>query len=151
FRNLTGKNDEAWISTALSEMLVAELSAGQQLRVIPSEDVAKMKTDLQLPAVDNYGRDTLRQIRNYVGSDVVVLGSYLASGKDSGGKIRMDLQIQDAREGETIGVIRTDGTESALSDLTSQGGAALRQKLGIADVSPSDVRQISASVPSGTE
>jgi len=151
FRNLTGKNDEAWISTALSEMLVAELSAGQQLRVIPSEDVAKMKTDLQLPAVDNYGRDTLRQIRNYIGSDVVVLGSYLAAGKASGGKIRMDLQIQDAREGETIGVIQIDGAESALADLTSQGGAALRQKLGIANVSPSDARQISASVPTSTE
>src|SRR5580704_16144103 len=46
FKNLSGRDDEAWISTALSEMLDAQLSAGQQLRVISSEDVARMKIDL---------------------------------------------------------------------------------------------------------
>ena len=151
FRNLNGKEDEAWISTALSEMLVADLSAGQQLHVIPSEDVARMKLDLQLPAADNYGRDTLRQIRNQLGSDIVVLGSYLATGEKTGGKIRVDLQVQDARQGETIGVVQSDGTEAELAELASRGGAGLRQKLGVAGVTADNARQVSASVPANPE
>ncbi len=151
FRNLSGKEEQAWISTALSEMLVAELSAGQQLRVIPSEDVARMKLDLQLPAADNYGRDTLHQIRNQLGSDVVVLGSYLATGEKTGGKIRVDLQVQDARQGETIGVVQSDGTELTLAELISQSGAALRQKLGVGNVAAGDARQVSTSLPANPE
>jgi serine/threonine protein kinase/DNA-binding winged helix-turn-helix (wHTH) protein len=151
FRNLSGKQDQAWISTALSEMLSSDLSAGQQMRVIPGEDVERMKLDLNLPVADNYSRETLRLIHNHLGSDVVVLGSYLAIGKDSGGKVRIDLQLQDAREGETIGVIQSDGTEAGLAEMVAQGGAALRQKLGLTTVSGDDARQISASVPSNPD
>lgn len=151
FRNLSGKPDQDWISTALSEMLSSDLSAGQQLRVLPAEDVARMKLDLNLPAADNYGRDTLRRIRDYLGSDVVVLGSYLATGQDVGNKVRIDLQLQDTRQGETIGVIQNDGTQGSLAELVSQGGAALRQKLGVTNVSAGDLRQVANSVPANPE
>jgi eukaryotic-like serine/threonine-protein kinase len=151
FKNLSGRDDEAWISTALAEMLDAQLSAGQQLRVISSEDVARMKIDLSLPTADSYGRETLQKIRNYLGSDIVVLGSYLDTGKETGGKIRVDMHLQDARQGETIAVISRDGTEAGLPELATQGGAGLRQKLGIADVPSSEAPQLAASVPSSPE
>jgi len=151
FRNLSGKTDQDWISTALSEMLSSDLSAGQQLRVLPAEDVARMKLDLNLPAADNYGRDTLGRIRNYLGSDIVVLGSYLATGQDAGGRVRIDLQLQDTRQGETIGVIQNNGNQAGLAELVSQGGAALRQKLGVTNVSAADLRQVAKSVPANPE
>ena len=151
FKNLSGRDDEAWISTALSEMLGAELAAGQQLRVVPSEDVARMKLDLSLPVADSYGRETLNKIRSHLSSDVVVGGSYLALGKDAGGRIRIDLQLQDAANGNTIAAISRDGTESQLADLTSQGGASLRQKLGIGDLAPGDAGQAYSALPANTE
>src|SRR5215472_1751594 len=151
FRNLSGKQDQNWISIALSEMLSSDLSAGQQLRVLSAEDVARMKLDLNLPSADNYSRYTLRRIRDHLGSDIVVLGSYLATGQDAGSKVRIDLLLQDARQGETIGVIQRDGTQAGLAELISQGGAALRQKLGVTNVSASDVDQVSASVPANSE
>jgi serine/threonine protein kinase/tetratricopeptide (TPR) repeat protein len=151
FRNLSGKPDQDWISTALSEMLSSDLSAGQQLRVLPAEDVARMKLDLNLPAADNYGRDTLGRIRDYLGSDVVVLGSYLATGQEVGSKVRIDLQLQDTRRGETIGVIQNDGTQGGLAELVSEGGAALRQKLGVTNVSAGDLRQVANSLPANPE
>jgi serine/threonine protein kinase/tetratricopeptide (TPR) repeat protein len=151
FKNLSGKDDEAWISTALSEMLDAQLSAGQQLRVVSSEDVARMKIDLSLPAADSYSRDTLQKIRTHLGADVVVLGSYLGMGKDSGGKIRVDVRLQDARQGETMAVISRDGNESSLPELVTQSGASLRQKLGIADVSTTEASQVAASTSTSPE
>ena len=38
FKNLSGRPDTAWISTALSEMLTTELAAGEQLRTIARRD-----------------------------------------------------------------------------------------------------------------
>jgi len=151
FKNLSGRDDEAWISTALSEMLGAELASGQQLRVIPGENVARMKLDLALPAADSYGQDTLTKIRDHLGTDLVVLGSYLAIGKNSEGKIRIDLQLQDTRVGETIVAVSRDGTESDLADLVSLGGASLRQTLGVGNVSAVDERQVLATVPANLE
>ena len=151
FKNLSGKEDEAWISTALTEMLDAQLSAGPQLRVVSSEDVARMKIDLSLPASDSYGRDTLQRIRTQLGSDIVVLGSYLDSGKDSGGKIRVDVRLQDARKGETIAVVSRDGDEASLPELATQSGASLRQELGIAGISAAEASQAEASEQTNPE
>src|SRR5215471_10806889 len=50
FRNLSGRDDQAWISTALSDWLTTELSAGEQLRTIPAESVARMRIELSLPS-----------------------------------------------------------------------------------------------------
>ena len=59
FKNLSGRSDEAWLSTALSEMLNTELGAGEKLRMISGEDVAHTKNDLSLSDADSLGRDSL--------------------------------------------------------------------------------------------
>jgi len=50
FKNLSGRPDEAWLSTALSEMLTTEVGAGEKLRTIPGENIALMKMN-QVTAV----------------------------------------------------------------------------------------------------
>jgi len=35
FKNLSGRPDKAWLSTALSEMITTDLAAGERLRMIP--------------------------------------------------------------------------------------------------------------------
>jgi tetratricopeptide (TPR) repeat protein len=80
-----------------------------------------------------------------------VLGSYLDTGKDSGGKIRVDVRLQDARQGETIAVISQDGNEASLPELVTQSGASLRQKLGIADVSAAEASQVAAFASASPE
>jgi serine/threonine protein kinase/TolB-like protein/ATP/maltotriose-dependent transcriptional regulator MalT len=151
FKNLSGKTEEAWISTALEEMLGSELAAGQQLRVVPSENIARMRLELSLPTAESYSQDTLRKVHSNLSTDMVVLGSYLALGQGSGGRVRIDLQLQDTHAGDTIAVVSQDGTEADLADLVSRAGASLRQKLGIGDVSASDVHQIRAAIPANPE
>jgi eukaryotic-like serine/threonine-protein kinase len=151
FNNLSGKSDENWISTALSEMLNTELAAGQQLRVVPGERIAQMQLDLGLHPSESYGPETLSRIRKNLGTDVVVLGSYLAVGKESGGKVRIDVQVQDANSGEILGVISQNGTEADLADLASRGGEGLRHQLGLGTISATDVREIRALIPANPE
>jgi DNA-binding winged helix-turn-helix (wHTH) protein len=42
FKNLSGDAQEAWLSTALSDWLTTELTAGEQVRAIPAEAIARM-------------------------------------------------------------------------------------------------------------
>jgi hypothetical protein len=50
FRNLSGRPEEGWLSAALAEMLSTELEAGENLRLVSGEDVAR--TTLDLPLAD---------------------------------------------------------------------------------------------------
>jgi tetratricopeptide (TPR) repeat protein/TolB-like protein len=151
FKNLSGKPDEAWISTALAEMLSTELAAGEQVRTIPGENVARMKFDLSLADADSFGQESLARIRNHLGTDLVVVGSYLAMGRTGGNKIRLDFRLQDAVAGETIASVSQTGTEDELLDLVSRSGTEIRRKLGIGQVSDSDTSRVRASLPSNGE
>ena len=63
FRNLAGREDVQWLSTALSEMLITELGAAEKLRTVPGESVNRVKTELALADADAYNAETLGRIR----------------------------------------------------------------------------------------
>ncbi|HEY2943204.1 MAG TPA: tetratricopeptide repeat protein [Vicinamibacteria bacterium] len=151
FKNLSGRDDAAWLSTALAEMLATELAAGSKLRTIPAENVARMKIDLTLADTESLGKDTLRLVRSNLGTDLVVLGSYLSLGRDSGGRIRLDLRIQDAAAGETIASVAEVGTEAELFDLVSRAGSHLRERLGVEPLSAAEVQAVASSRPASGE
>ena len=148
FKNLAGRPDAAWLSTALSEMLTTELSAGDTLRTVPGETVAKLKVSLALPDADSYAKDTLAKIRANIDAGYVVLGSYLAV---AGAPVRVDLKVQDAAAGETIAAVTESGTEAQLADLVSRVAVRLREKLGAGSLSPTQAAAIRASLPSNPE
>lgn len=151
FRNLSGDAQEAWLSTALSDWLTTELAAGEQLRTIPSESVARMKLELSLSNADSLGADSLAKIRKNLGTDLVVVGSYASLGEKSDGQIRLDLQLQDTKSGETIGAISETGTESHLFALVSKAGERLRDKLGVRAVTREEAATVAVALPSNTE
>ncbi len=147
FKNLSGRDDQIWISTALSDWLTTELSAGEQLRTIPAESVARMKIELSLPDTDSLGKDTLARIGSNLGTDLVVVGSYASLGKESGGVVRLDLRLQDTRTGDTIEAVSESGSESHLFDLVSQAGEHLRTRLGVQAVTRIEAAQVAVALP----
>jgi serine/threonine protein kinase/tetratricopeptide (TPR) repeat protein len=151
FKNLSGRQDTAWISTALSEMLTAELAAGEQLRTVPDETVARTKTDLGLSNVESLPPGTLTQVRQNLASNFIILGSYLDPGKENGGQIRLDLRLQDATKGETVAAMAETGTEKAIVDLVSQVGARLRKQFGLEKLSQIESDGVRAELPSNPE
>lgn len=151
FRNLSGRPEEGWLSTALSEMLSTELAAGEKLRLISGEDIAHAKLDLSLADTGTFSKDTLARMRRNMGSDLVVLGSYTVLTGKSNGSIRLDLRVQNASAGETIAEVAATGREDDLFDLVSQAGARLREKLGVEAVSPADAVSVRASLPDNPE
>lgn len=130
FRNLSGRRETAWLSTALAEMFTSELGVGEKLHTITGESVTQTKRDLGLNDPENLSTDTLTRLRGLLGCDVVLLGSYLALGTEGGGRIRVDLRLQDTASGETLSVLTATRTETELFEMVSDLGKGLREKLG---------------------
>src|SRR5579862_6722 len=147
FKNLSGDAQEAWLSTALSNWLMTELTAGEQLRAIPAEGIARMKMELSLPDVDSLEPESLARIRKNLGTDYVVVGSYAQFGAKTDGQIRLDVRLQDTRSGETVGAFSESGTESRLLDLVSKAGEDLREKLGVRAVTKEEAAEVAIAVP----
>jgi DNA-binding winged helix-turn-helix (wHTH) protein/tetratricopeptide (TPR) repeat protein/TolB-like protein len=151
FQNLSGRGDPAWLSTAFSEMLTTELGAGDQLRMVSSEEVSHLKSNLVLLNGGTLSKDTLSKVRQNLGADVVVLGSYSDLGKQSGGQIRLDIRLQDTSAGETVATLSETGTEAGLFSLVARAGAHLRERLAVPVVSSGQAEGVLASLPSDTE
>src|SRR5215475_12893346 len=151
FKNLSGRADQAWLSTALAEMLTTELAAGEQLRMISGENVAQTKINLSLPDADSYGPDTLQRLHQNMGADYVVAGSYIALGAQSGARIRVDLRLQDAAKRDTIAAVSETGTEADIFELATAAGAELRRKIGLQEISPVEAATVRRSLPSTAE
>lgn len=148
FKNLTGNTENAWLSTALSEMLTTELGEGNQLRTIPSESVANMKISLALPDEDSFSIGTLHRIAQNLGSDDVVAGSFLPIGN---GQLRVDLRLQDTASGETLATVSEKGSKEQIDDLVGKAGDDLREKLGVAPLSEAQSASARASLPANPE
>ena len=147
FKNLSGRADAAWLSTALSEMLTTELSAGGKLRTIPGESVARTKINLSLPEAESLSGETLSRVYKNLGSDFVVVGSYLDL-NEPGRNVRLDLRVQDAARGETVALLAETGNENSLPDLVTRAGAELRHQLGISEISAAEAATVELSLPS---
>lgn len=148
FQNLAGKAEDAWLSTALSEMLTTELAQGDQLRTIPGESVAQMKRSLAIPDADSFSPDTLSRIHDNLGTDDVLIGSYIPLAP---GVIRIDLRLQETKAGEILASVSEKGSASEVDELVSKAGAELRAKLGLSAVSDAESANVRAALPSVPE
>jgi serine/threonine protein kinase/tetratricopeptide (TPR) repeat protein len=151
FRNTSKRDETAWLSTALSEMLATELSAGEKLRIIPAENIARMERDLSLTETNTLARDTLKRVHAYLGSDLILVGGYTTLGKTSGGQLRLDVQLQDAATGETVASVAEAGSEINLFDLVSRISSDLRHRVGAGELATVDAAGVQASYPTTPE
>jgi tetratricopeptide (TPR) repeat protein len=150
FENL-GKPEVGWLSTALPELLKTELTASGDLRAISGEDVSTTKTDLGLKDTSSYGNATLSKIRKILHTDYVVAGAYVAAGNLPTDSITLDLNLQNAATGQTLGSFKEEGAVGAYSDLLKRAGFDLRNRLGIKDPPQAQLDTAKAGLPTNPE
>jgi len=148
FRNLSGREDTKWLSGALAEMLNTELAAGEHLRIIPGEQIARANRDLPWGEADTLAKDSLLRLRSNLGTDYVALGSYTILEEGNKRLIRLDLRLQDAAAGETVAEDAVTGTEAELFDLISEAGSRMRGRLAVGNLSSEQAAQVRSSLPS---
>lgn len=133
-RNSSGRADQAWLATALSEMLVAELGTDGHLRVITGEDVQRAMIELDLTHEATFAPATVLRIHRNLGAEVIVFGAY--SSGATAGAVRLDVQLRDLRDEQPHPVISEEGTETQLHELAARAGGRLRKALGVEAAPP---------------
>ena len=146
FKNLSARPESEWISTALSELLTTELAAGEKLRLVRGEDIATARTELSLGADGSYSKELLNRLRQSLGVDYVVVGSYFDSGGQPG-QIRLDLRLQDAATAQVTTSVSETGTDSDLPDMVVRVGTQLRERLEAGEMAPTDVSAVRGALP----
>lgn len=149
FQNLSSHNEEAWLGTAVSQMLMTELQAGDQFHIIPEEDVSKAKAHLSPNYKNGYPRDALRELNKRLGSEYVVAGSYVAIGTKESGLVRLDMRLQETISGETLASIAVSGKQSEIFDVVKNSAREMKAKVSgsIGTKGDADWRSILPSNP----
>jgi DNA-binding winged helix-turn-helix (wHTH) protein/TolB-like protein/Tfp pilus assembly protein PilF len=151
FNNLSGRTEDEWLSTALSEMLSTELAAGEKLRLVSGEDVAHLRMLSPWMQTGSLGQGTSSRIGLSLSSDVLVLGSYSSIGKAGKREVRVDVRLQDAATGNVLTEVAETESADNLFHLASVVGGRLRQKLGLPADTPAEQAAVLASLPSNPE
>lgn len=150
FKNLSGEKKTDWLGSALAEMLTTELATGSRVRVISRENVSRARGALKIPASGTLDAASLEKIRNIVGADLLVSGSYLALGKESGNRIRLDVRVAQS-SGDLVASLADVGSDRELFEMVTRTGAKLRQALGFVEPSPEQAQAARALHPEGSE
>lgn len=146
-KNLSGQQDQAWLSTALTETIGAELMAGGQFRLVSAESVARMQQQLSPPSGVGLTRKQLDEIGRDLGCDLVLTGDYLAVG----GQIRVDVRLDAVTTGEPIASATVTDEAKNLLLLVGRAGGDLRTRLGLSSPGSSDLAAVRASFPSAPD
>jgi len=128
FENLSARPEDGWLATALAEVLTSELALGGDATTVPGESVARISSDLGFRAGSGLAPATLARLRDRLGLDLVVVGSYLVVGDPE--TLRVDLRLQDAASGAIRGTWSESGTVDELLALVARTGSELRAELG---------------------
>ena len=151
FQNASGRPGDAWLSTALAEMLRTELGAGGKLRVVPGENVAQFRLSSPWPQTDSLSQQTASHIGKALDTDLLVLGSFAALGEPRDGSVRVDFRLQDARTGDILYEGAETGSENQFFGLVAKVGVELRERLGLPMISESEEANVVSSLPSAPD
>lgn len=151
FRNLTRNPGDAWLSTALADWLTTDLSAGDQLRAIPLDNVARSERELGFTDSDRFSKETLSDVGKSVGADLLVSGSFATVAGASGDSFRLDVRLQDVRDGKTLRSLSLTGTREEAWHLASEAGGTLRSELGLESLSPQGIRLVRSALPANPD
>jgi serine/threonine protein kinase len=149
FRNLLGDSND-WISPALVEMLRSELAAGDRLRLIGGERVARVKVERDWKDSDEPPETAVAQLRTELGADFLVYGGFTLIKSRAGNQLRLDARVRETATDRVVTVIET-GTEEQLFALVNRIGLRLREKLDLGGLTQNEIAALRATLPANQE
>ena len=151
FADQQNKEENGWVSTSLTDDLTTELQSSEKVVPIPGETVSHMMRDLSLTRETSYSPDTMSRVRAYLDCDYVVYGSFYDIGKEAGGRVQLNVRMQNTKTGEITSLASESGTELTLKELAAHVGAGLRAKLGVPNPSISQAEEQESEIPATSE
>jgi DNA-binding winged helix-turn-helix (wHTH) protein/tetratricopeptide (TPR) repeat protein len=151
FTNLSGNPADQWLSAALSDWLSSDLAAGDGLRAVSRDEIARFRSEKGLSDLDQVSPNMLGKMSHDLGSDFVLSGSYATSGIDGKSRIRLDVQMHDARSGQLLCAVSASGSRAEVFDLAASVGVQLRRKLRLDPLESSNLVSLRAMLPANPD
>ncbi len=150
FRNLTQRPEDRWLSTALAEMLRTELAEGDQLRLVPGDQIAQAVPDFPRTGT-TLSKDSLDSLRTNLETDYVAFGDYTVVGEGNRSQIRLDFRLLDSAQGKVVAQDKVIGHQSDLFTLILQAGTSMREHLTVGATSTEQEKEVRASLPANAK
>jgi serine/threonine protein kinase/tetratricopeptide (TPR) repeat protein len=148
FSNLSQRPEDAWLSTAMAEMLTTDLAGDGQLRVIPAERTARALRELGAGGA-SLNEAQIDRLRQSLATDFVVVGSFATTGTPASRTLRVDVRVINP-EGDPIAV-SSSGTDAELFAVMAAAGRELRARLGLQQTTAADTQAARAAFPANLE
>jgi serine/threonine-protein kinase len=149
FTNLSGRAEDQWLSTAMTEMLTTELAGGGQVRVVPADQVTRASRDLGGDTTGALPADTVKRLRDSLNTDYLVAGSFATSQSGASRALRIDVRVL-RKSGEPVSVSGV-GEETGLFSLIAKAGGELRSRLGLQETTADAAKSARAAFPESVE
>ena len=139
FREIDGPPETAWLGTALSEVIQAQLSSSGKLHRIVLDSAARSRLGLAQPDPVLLSPVDLTRLRQISAADLVVAGSYTLVRTSESKTYRVDAQIYDTHSGQVIGSAAETGDEQSLFAMMSRVADQIGQQVGVKTLATSGV------------
>jgi len=105
FENNTGDESLDYLRKAFSDLLISDLSQSKYLDVLPGDRLFKILEELNQIEVQSYSSDVLKEVASRGEVENIIRGSYTKAGDI----FRINIMLQKASTGETIGSEKAEG------------------------------------------
>lgn len=139
-KNLSGDAAHAWLSSALSETISAEL-VGAHFRIVSGESIVRMQQEMKPPVGVGLTRKQLDDIGRDLAADLILTGNYLVVGD----RVRVDVRLDEVSTGDAIATATITDTPQRFLEIVVRAGAELRAALGIDPQTPGEADAVRAA------
>jgi tetratricopeptide (TPR) repeat protein/tRNA A-37 threonylcarbamoyl transferase component Bud32 len=155
FKNNSGDSAYDWLGTDLTETLTADLGASDlggssSVQTVPTDELARVRTEFSIAPAQNLESGNLAKVRQAVGANYALLGSYRVNTESPEKGLSLDLRLEDSAE-KTLSTLNRSGNETDYGKLITEIAAEVRAKLGKAGLPAVEASQLQNLYPSKPE
>jgi eukaryotic-like serine/threonine-protein kinase len=150
FKNNSGDPAYDWLATDLSETFTADLGASTGVQTVPTDELARVRTEFSIAPAQNLDSGNLSKVRQAVGANYVLLGSYRIHAESPEKNLTLDLRLEDSNE-KILNTFHQSGSETDYGRLVTAVAAEVRDKLGKAGLPAGEASQLQNLYPNNPE
>lgn len=148
FENNTGDSSLDWLRTALTNMLVTDLSQSPQLEVLSTDRLYQILKELGNLEEPTVSFESIQRLARRASVGTVVLGSFVRAGET----FRLSTRIQDAVTGRILATERVEGVgESSIFQMVDELTRRIQTALEVSDSGGKSAKGIEAVTTSSFE
>jgi eukaryotic-like serine/threonine-protein kinase len=118
FRNESGDASLDWLGSSVAETLATDVGQSSHLRVVSSERVSQILSDLRLSSDTTFDPPTIQRLADFSNADNVVSGHYARFGD----QIRIDATVRDTKAGRSTALSESAAEKDVLGAIDRMAG-----------------------------